>query len=111
MSCAVNFNNACIVTHDCNIVTHDYKIGSWTPADGIRIQKISIHLSRARLQRNASLAGCQQSCQIFLGATYQNGIQDGHIIYQMGIEPKYTKWAQNIPTGHKIYEMVQKQTK
>jgi hypothetical protein len=29
----------------------------------------------------------------------------------MGIEPKYTKWAQNIPTGHKIYEMVQKQTK
>jgi hypothetical protein len=66
-----------------------------------------------------------QGCQIFLGATHQNGkiyqilshkiyqwpqnIPNGHKIYQMAT--KYTKWSQNIPSGHKIYQMVTKYTK
>jgi hypothetical protein len=37
----------------------------------------------------------QQGCQIFLGATYQNG-------------EKCTKLTQIIPNGHKIYQMALK---
>jgi hypothetical protein len=37
----------------------------------------------------------EQGCQIFLGATYQNG----------GI---YTQWPQNVPYGHKIYQLALK---
>jgi hypothetical protein len=47
----------------------------------------------------------------FLGTTYQNGenIPSGHKIYQMAT--KYTKWPQNIPNAtkytkcHKIYQL------
>jgi hypothetical protein len=40
---------------------------------------------------------CKQGCQIFLGTTYQNG-------------NKLPKSPQNIPNGHKIYEMAVKYT-
>jgi hypothetical protein len=42
-----------------------------------------------------------QGCQIFLGTTYQNGEKCTKL-------PKYTKWTQNIPNGHKIYLMAVK---
>jgi hypothetical protein len=54
----------------------------------------------------------EQDCQIFLGATYQNGkkytkwpqnITNGHKIYQTATI--YTKWPQNLPNGHNIYQM------
>jgi hypothetical protein len=42
---------------------------------------------------------CQdKACQIFLGAWYQN-------------RKKWPKWAQNVPNGHKMYQMVIKCTK
>jgi hypothetical protein len=40
-------------------------------------------------------SGRQQGCQMFLGTTYQNG-------------EKCTKWPQDIPNGHKIYQMAMK---
>jgi hypothetical protein len=40
-------------------------------------------------------APIHQGCQIFHGTIYQNG-------------EKYTKLPQNIPNGHKIYQMAVK---
>jgi hypothetical protein len=40
---------------------------------------------------------------------WTQNIPNGHKIYQMDI--KYTKWTQNIPNGHKIYQMDIKYTK
>jgi hypothetical protein len=40
----------------------------------------------------------KQGCQIFRGATYQNG-------------EKYTKTGETIPKGHKIYQITGKLTK
>jgi hypothetical protein len=47
-------------------------------------------------------ASREQGCQIFRGATYQNGEKytKKHEIYQ--ISTKYTKWLQCVPNGHKI---------
>jgi hypothetical protein len=53
----------------------------------------------------------EQSCQIFRGTTYQNGgkctkwpqnIPNGHNIYQMAIA--FTNWTQNRPNGHTLYQ-------
>jgi hypothetical protein len=39
---------------------------------------------------------------------WPQNIPNGHRIYQMAT--KYTKWPQNIPNGHKIYQMATKYT-
>jgi hypothetical protein len=39
-----------------------------------------------------------QGCQIFLATTYQNG-------------NKYTKQPENVPNGHKLYQIAVKYTK
>jgi hypothetical protein len=46
----------------------------------------------APLQQRPEKAEPDQSCQIFLGTTYQSGknMQNSYKIYQMAI--KYTKW-------------------
>jgi hypothetical protein len=40
---------------------------------------------------------------------WPQNIPNGHKIFQMAT--KYTKWPQNIPNGHKIYQMATKYTK
>jgi hypothetical protein len=42
-------------------------------------------------------------------AKWPQNIPDGHKIYQMAT--KYTKWPQNMPNGIKIYQMATKYTK
>jgi hypothetical protein len=44
----------------------------------------------------------KQGCQIFIGATYQNGknIPNDYKLYQITL--KYTKWPLNITNGHII---------
>jgi hypothetical protein len=64
---------------------------------------------KAKLPSHAFTAP-QQGCQIFLGATYQDGenIPKDRKIYQLAV--KYTKWPQNVPNGHKMYQMAVKYT-
>jgi hypothetical protein len=49
------------------------------------------------LQHRARLCPCQQGCQSFICATYQNG-------------RKFNEWPQNVPNGHETYQMVVKYT-
>jgi hypothetical protein len=77
---------------------------SLTSASGFFLEKVQNWLC-FEILRTA------QGCQIFLGATYQNGknIPNNHKIYHITI--KYTKCQWNIPNNHKIYQMASKFTK
>jgi hypothetical protein len=69
--------------------------------------KQDIHAAQTKqdmLMKMSKRTSWTLGCQILLGATYQKGkkMQNVHKIYQM--TTKYSKYPQNIPSGHKIYQ-------
>jgi hypothetical protein len=64
----------------------------------ILLKLVRVAIQPVRETRHSKKISQQQGCQIFLGATYQNG-------------RKYTETGVNMLNGRKIYQMAVKLTK